>query len=329
MQPELVIKTSPVVFLKRLIIIEFAWAFFAVTLSIWLDLPGLFESAGLSRFGTFSLMLTIVFTLVQVLIIAGAFISWYFDTYRIGPEKITHIRLTSFGRQIIGQTQNIADLRVQQSALGERLNYGTLALALHGTPAHAALKNIPNPQQTVADLKKLVRPRQLNVEQELNKPVPQLIAQGENQYVEFKSSFSWDYRRNSINRGLNKAVMKNIVGFMNAGGGVVLLGVDDEGEILGLEIEFQSLSKPNVDGFENTLNTAFNNAIGAEYRHYVKIDFTAFDAKTVCRILVLPSPEPVFLRHKNHEEFYVRSGNLSQPFSLSQAVKYIQTHFTS
>ena len=72
----------------------------------------------------------------------------------------------------------------------------------------------------------------------------------------------------------------------------------------------------------------FNKMVGVEYSNYVRVNFAEFDGKTVCRVVALPAPEPVFLKHKNTEEFYIRTGNSSQPLSMSQAIKYIQTHFT-
>ena len=51
------------------------------------------------------------------------------------------------------------------------------------------------------------------------KPVRELIAAGESQFVEFKASLMWDYRQQRANKALYDPVMKNVVGFMNATGG--------------------------------------------------------------------------------------------------------------
>ena len=103
----------------------------------------------------------------------------------------------------------------------------------------------------------------------------------------------------------------------------------DEGEILGLEKELQSLGKPNVDGFENVFNMAFNRMVGVEFSSFVSVDFSEIGGKTVCRVLVSAAPQPVFLNHNSKEEFYIRTGNSSQPLTISQAIQYIQTHFES
>ena len=100
------------------------------------------------------------------------------------------------------------------------------------------------------------------------------------------------------------------------------------GETLGLGPDLKSLRKPNIDGFENVLNMAFNKMIGAEFRQYVDVTFPNIDGETICLVTVRPSSEPVYMVHKGTEKFYIRAGNASQPLSMSKATKYIQSHFT-
>jgi len=323
---EIVIKPSPVVFLRWLIAIELISVLLSLFFSFTFDLPANYEAWPVSRYASFTIAVTVAATGLQLAIIVVAFFIWYVNTYRVDSDKITHLQATFFGASELIKTQTIASINVIQSGLGQKFNYGSLELvSVEGKPIR--LKNIPNPLHYKAEIERLIMPRQIDVANLLEKPLPALIAEGESQHLEFKSSFSWDYRRQSINRDLNKAVMKNIVGFMNTSGGALLLGVADDGEILGLEKEFQSLKKPDVDGFENGFNIAFNNMIGAEYRHYINVDFEVIADKTVCRIVALPAPEPVYLTLKNTEEFYIRTGNASQPLSISKAVKFIQTRF--
>ncbi len=160
------------------------------------------------------------------------------------------------------------------------------------------------------------------------KPVLELIGDGENQYVEFKSSLMWDYRRQRANKDLYEPVMKNVTAFMNTRGGVVLIGVDDQGEILGFEPDLNALHKPNVDGFENAFNMAFNKMVGVEFRRFVDVNFAAVDGRTICVVSTRPSTQPVYLTHKGTEKFYIRTGNSSQPLSMSKAAQYIGEHFS-
>jgi hypothetical protein len=325
---EIVIKSSPVVFLGLLVAIELLGALISYILLTWVDLRSFYNQFSLTQHASFSFIVGLVLTTVQILVIVVVFFFWFVESYRVDQKKVSHQRVTFFGTRDLANTQAITEVRIKQSWPGRTFNFGGLELnILDSVNKPPRLHNIPNPDHYAEQIRLLIRPRQIDIDESIRQPTATLIANGESQYLEFKSSFSWDYRRQSINRALNKAVMKNIVGYMNTTGGIILLGVDDEGQILGLETEFQALPKANADGFENTFNTVFNNMIGAEYHHYVQVDFEVIDDRTVCRILVLPTPEPVFLRLKSDEEFYIRAGNGSQPLTMSQAVSYIQDHF--
>jgi membrane protein YdbS with pleckstrin-like domain len=310
-----------------LIFIELFWAFLTTWLSIEIDFPQLFEELQLDRVASFTIIVTLVVTSLQIFIVAVAFITWYFDAYKVDRRKITHQRGNFFGVSDVAPTQALTDVKVHQSRLGRTFNYGNLELVSVDSSRQAFLKNIPNPNHYAALIKALIPPQQMDVNLQLQKSIPATIAEGEGQYVEFKSSFSWDYRQQRVNKDLNKAVLKNVVAFMNTTGGVILIGVGDEGEILGLEPEFQSMKKPNPDGFENLFNMAFNKMVGVQFSDYVSVDFELIEGKTVCRILTLPGSEPVYLTYGNKEEFYIRTGNSSQPLTISQAVNYIQRHF--
>jgi hypothetical protein len=326
-QPDIVIKTSPIIFLKRLIFIELLWALLTTWLSLQFNFGQVYEALQLRRIASFSIIVALIVTSLQILFVAIAFVTWYFDTYRVDRRKITHQRGNFFGVSDVALTQALTDVKVRQSRLGRTFNYGNLELVNVDLARQTYLKNIPNPRHYADLIKELITPQQLDVNLQLGKSIPATIAEGEGQYVEFKSSFSWDYRQQRVNKDLNKAVMKNVVAFMNTTGGVILIGVDDEGEILGLEPEFETMKKPNPDGFENLFNMAFNKMVGVQFSDYVSVDFESIEGKIVCRILTLPASEPVYLTYSNKEEFYIRTGNSSQPLAISQAVNYIQRHF--
>jgi hypothetical protein len=62
-----------------------------------------------------------------------------------------------------------------------------------------------------------------------------LIAEGESDELEFKSSLRWDYREERINKKLEEVIVKSVAAFANGEGGALLIGISDEGEVLGLE----------------------------------------------------------------------------------------------
>lgn len=81
--------------------------------------------------------------------------------------------------------------------------------------------------------------------------IRELIAAGENQQVEFKSTLRWDLRQFKPNKALEDVIAKTIAGFMNTQGGHLIIGIDDEGSILGLEQDYGTLKNLARTGLSN------------------------------------------------------------------------------
>lgn len=77
--------------------------------------------------------------------------------------------------------------------------------------------------------------------------VREIILGGENEKLEIKSTLRFDIREGNINKKLEYVVAKTISAFLNSEGGTLIIGVDDDENILGLEKDMQTLSKQNTD----------------------------------------------------------------------------------
>lgn len=157
------------------------------------------------------------------------------------------------------------------------------------------------------------------------KSIEEMMRFGEHERLEFKTSLRWDAKRNQVNKELEKTTMKTIAAFLNSEGGCLLIGVDDSGELVGLENDFNSLPRPNADGFENHFNNLFNTMIGAEFRRFVKLTFNNVNDKVVCLTNVESSHKPVYLKTENEENFYIRTGNVTTPLKMSEVATYISS----
>lgn len=326
-ETERVIRKSPFVFLKQLAAIEFFFALLPIFVATITSLQENYEASGLANTVSYSLLTASIFAILQILIIVMLFISWYAPAYHITPRKIVYQRSPFMEDQEL-LTGTIYDIKLRQGPLARRFDYGTLIIHSTGSAGDQRIKDIPNPRHY----------RQLLLEIAKKEPEPAtrvrtttdiatIIKEGEGQFIEYKSSLMWDYRRQAVNKDLYEPVMKNLAAFMNSSGGILLIGVDDDGQILGLEADLRSMRKANVDGFENIFSQAFNTMIGVEFRQQIEITFPDIDGRTICAILVSSSPEPAFLTFKGTESFYIRAGNASQPLTISQAARYIQKRF--
>ncbi len=167
-----------------------------------------------------------------------------------------------------------------------------------------------------------------------NHSIEELLSANENSHLEFKSSLRWDYRQNKTNPELEYVIMKTIAAFGNSDGGILLIGVDDDKNILGIEPDLLSLKKPTGDFFEIYTRNLLHKYFGVRYTsEFIRMDFLRDGANEICLIEVLRADEPVFLKTQEKgaapvEKFYVRSGNSSQQMeSLKDINDYIFSRF--
>lgn len=329
---QFIIRSSPFQFLKRFVVIEFLFAMLPFLLAWLINLlfrtfTDTYESLPFSGSISFNLFSVIIFTSAQVLIIIIAFVSWYFPVYVINQDEIIYQRGNFLGNKKLANTALIGGIEIKQGRLARSLNYGTLHLSSADNPNQIKLKDIPEPSRTFERIEQLIENARAKQQAPALRPANELISGGEHQFVEFKSSLVWDYYQQRANKALYEPIMKTIVAFLNSSGGYLLIGVSDEGQILGLEPDLQTLGKPNLDGFENSFNMSFNKMIGVEFRQYADVAFPVIDEKTICVLQVRPSPIPAYLQHKGSEKFFIRAGNASQSLTISQANRYIQQRF--
>jgi hypothetical protein len=162
---------------------------------------------------------------------------------------------------------------------------------------------------------------------DVNIKIENIIKGGETDKVEFKSSLRWDFKTNGLNKFLEIVVMKTISAFLNSSGGTLLIGIDDQGNTLGIEKDYPTLKKQDGDGFIQYLVQVMNNKLGKEYNQYISAFVKSFNGNDICIIEVKPSATPVFIKYDNKEEFYIRASATSQPLNVREATEYIKMHW--
>lgn len=155
-----------------------------------------------------------------------------------------------------------------------------------------------------------------------------LIARGESESLEFKSSMRYDYKRNAINKEeLGLVIASAVAGFMNRIGGILIIGVGDDGQILGIEKDIETLTKKNLDGFQLAFKDLVRSLLGVEHLARIHLFFDTLEDHTICAVQVEKSPTPVYVKNGNDSEFYVRMLNSTIKLSLPQTVSYIRTQW--
>ncbi len=162
----------------------------------------------------------------------------------------------------------------------------------------------------------------------------ELIAEGEDDELEFKSSLRWDVTEQVLNKKMEEVVVKTVAAFANSQGGTLLIGVKDNGDILGLEADYLTLGGASRDKFELHLRNLLTVSLGAAFvSSKIKVSFPEIGGVEICKVDINSATKPFVLTVKDkngvpQEKFYVRSGNSSQEISLAEMPAYLAERFS-
>ncbi|MDE0701428.1 MAG: DUF262 domain-containing protein [Acidimicrobiaceae bacterium] len=162
--------------------------------------------------------------------------------------------------------------------------------------------------------------------------VIELLRVGESQTVEFKSTARWNLHAGRLDKKMEHVVTKTVCGFLNAQGGKLLIGVDDHGNVVGLEADLQTLGrKANRDGYELFLRQLLDDTLSVPTAAIVRIDFERVAGEDICVVSASSSGKPVFAKpHESssgHSEFWVRTGNATKQLHGDDMLEYQTNHW--
>jgi len=150
----------------------------------------------------------------------------------------------------------------------------------------------------------------------------------EDSNLEVKASFRYDIDLKQRNNKLEKVIAKTVAAFMNAKGGSLFIGVSDSREVIGLQNDYALLKKQNSDGFEIELRQSIQKyLIDKIVQESINVTFHNIENHEICEIFISPSTKPIVLHDEGKEECYVREGNSSNPFTISQFLEYCKRRF--
>jgi predicted HTH transcriptional regulator len=164
---------------------------------------------------------------------------------------------------------------------------------------------------------------------EVEKTWIDVIKNGEDNFTEFKSTLRFCLRQEKPMEYVEHSIVKTINAFLNSEGGTLFVGVEDDGNILGLENDYASFSKNGKDGFLLHFDNLIIKSLGKEQQADIDVQIKSIEGKDVAIVVVNGSNKPVFLTLKDKKEFYVRSAASSQPFDMSESFEYINKHWSN
>jgi hypothetical protein len=231
------------------------------------------------------------------------------DLQRLGDEHIESSSidaLQALYRELQSKDAEIAELR-------EQLNVATV---YYEDRVRKIMEQLE--QQIALDAER--RAKELSPTSSLERQ----IAHGETSKLEFKSSLRWNLKAKRDDPRMELEVLKTIAAFCNTDGGTLLIGVDDDGNILGIAHDHFA----NNDKFLLHLRNLITGKLVPRVVQYVDFGIVSVKDKSICRVACKPSSQGVWLKaDKNTEVFYVRHGPASESLLPREAVQYIQEHF--
>jgi hypothetical protein len=150
-----------------------------------------------------------------------------------------------------------------------------------------------------------------------------IIRKGEDTTIEFKETFSLDLKKNSKQKYIELAVMKTVAAFLNTDGGTLLVGVNDDGLVTGIEKEIKKLHK-NSDKFLLHIKNNMKNRIGEPYYPFIDYKIVPFDQKLILKIECQRAESACYL---DGSDFYVRTNPATDKLEGPTLVEYVKTHF--
>jgi hypothetical protein len=157
----------------------------------------------------------------------------------------------------------------------------------------------------------------------------------ESKKTEFKATFKFDLNRfekgdgkKVQNKEIEKEISITVSSMANADGGQIFIGIRDNGEVLGLENDYELFDSPNDDKFQRivwqSLQKYLNNMT---FISKIQLSLLKTHGKKICKIVVPRSDEPIFIHDNNTQESYVRIGPKSEKFPPSEFMKYCKKRF--
>ncbi|RVA14636.1 DUF262 domain-containing protein [Mesorhizobium sp. M7A.F.Ca.US.002.01.1.1] len=153
--------------------------------------------------------------------------------------------------------------------------------------------------------------------------IQELLANGETDAVEFKSTLRTNLHTGQVDEKMHLASLKTIAGFLNARGGTLMIGVADDGKVVGL----------NADGFANEDKMALHlvnlirDRIGELFLPYIHPHFDEHDGARVMVVQCEAGPKAAFIKDGPAHRFFVRGANATAELSGNAVTDYVKARF--
>lgn len=153
----------------------------------------------------------------------------------------------------------------------------------------------------------------------------ELVKLPESKTLEFKSTLRWDLKNGrKDDKFVTHAALKTIAAFLNTDGGDLLIGVGDDGAVLGLDAD----DLGSDDKYVRHVNQIVENAMGTAASTHVDPKIERVNGARMCLVKCARGAAPVYLVWKGMEkdaegDFFVRTGASTKRMPEEEVDAYI------
>lgn len=162
--------------------------------------------------------------------------------------------------------------------------------------------------------------------------IENMIRRGETDRIEFKPALLYNFKTGKAGIGIKHIIARTLCSFMNTNGGFLLVGVEDDGTIQGLEKDYSLFTGKNVkDEIRKEVDSVITWFIGKEHSSLIETEIVSIQGKDLLVIYSDKSPSPICLNYRKYDqmvsEFYIRMNASTHQLNTQQALTYCLRHF--
>lgn len=144
----------------------------------------------------------------------------------------------------------------------------------------------------------------------------------EDLHTEFKTSLVYP-AENGMKPDLKAQtaeILKVVCGFLNAEGGTLYIGVNNEGVASGISEDLPFFKNGSLDSYDLHVRNAIVAQMGVDANSYIRTEWPESPGKTVYSLVIQPSPYPV----KLGDQYYIRQGSSTWPMLGQDLQQFIE-----
>lgn len=219
--------------------------------------------------------------------------------------------------------------------------YGTDYYEAGDDPGAGHYVILKTPREWISEERKEEEKKVTNINPSIN-DLEDIIQKGEGKHIEFKPSLVYNFKTHKGGISVKYHTAKTIAAFLNSKGGILFIGINNKGEIVGIEKDYSLFREE--ENPKDKLKLEFDDLLKHFFppfvSDYIKTDIKEIQGKDIYVVRVWSSKHPVVLKQYNADnddnkkggnhitgEFYYRQEASSRKImDLQEILNYVKNH---